>query len=190
MSTSALCWGVTSLQAERTPAVKEALKARKEFMTNLRKELVKHKLLHKDVLKDDANAYFHHQVLEYMNLQQGARRRSRPRLTVALCSRRKRVNEGSERPFTVHLFVSTMFTPSCAAGVAGACPTPALPPAPTRLQKDSESVGPGLDASSRALLFLAWRRFAERALAPGCVLVPLWSRVPPFFHQLNGKLGF
>lgn len=39
-------------------------------MRKLRKDLVKYKLLPKDVLKSDANEYFHHQVIDYMILRQ------------------------------------------------------------------------------------------------------------------------
>lgn len=52
--------------ARKSPEVTQALKDRREFMHKLRKDLVKHKLLPKSVLESDANAYFHHQVLEYM----------------------------------------------------------------------------------------------------------------------------
>lgn len=55
--------------AERHPEVKKALEERAKFMGNLRKDLVKHKLLPKAVLKSDPNEYFHHQVLDYMALK-------------------------------------------------------------------------------------------------------------------------
>ncbi len=58
-------------EANRTPAIKKALEERREFMGNLRKQLVEHRLLPKEILDSDPNAYFHHAVLEYMNLTKG-----------------------------------------------------------------------------------------------------------------------
>lgn len=55
--------------AETNREIIEALRQRNEFMTSLTNQLVENKLLKKDSAKDPA-AYFHHQVLYYLNYRQ------------------------------------------------------------------------------------------------------------------------
>lgn len=52
--------------AEKSTAIMEALDRRNAFMASLTDQLIQHKLLEKKIANDPA-AYFHHQVLAYMN---------------------------------------------------------------------------------------------------------------------------
>lgn len=54
--------------ADTSPEITEALNARKEYMRDLRQQLVDADLLKPAVLEDDR--YFHHQVLEYMAMRE------------------------------------------------------------------------------------------------------------------------
>lgn len=49
--------------AQKSEAIKDALKRRADAVNKLKKQLVKYKILKKEVLDEDA--YFHHQVLQY-----------------------------------------------------------------------------------------------------------------------------
>lgn len=55
--------------AEKSTAIMAALDRRNAFMTLLTEQLIQHKLLKKEVA-DDPAAYFHHQVLAYMNYKE------------------------------------------------------------------------------------------------------------------------
>jgi hypothetical protein len=55
--------------AEGSTAIMEALDKRNAFMISLTDQLIQHKLLKKEVANDPA-AYFHHQVLAYMNYKE------------------------------------------------------------------------------------------------------------------------
>ena len=55
--------------AEQSTAIMEALDRRNIFMTSLTDQLIQYKLLKKEVANDPA-AYFHHQVLAYMNYKE------------------------------------------------------------------------------------------------------------------------
>ena len=58
---------IENFQKQANEKVKLSLDKRKKFMDNLKRDLVKAKLLNKDVLKDEA--YYHHQVLQYLALR-------------------------------------------------------------------------------------------------------------------------
>jgi|GEM_PF-3263742 len=75
-----LSWGYNSLEEMQedlehfkeaaSQKVKDALFMREQTMGSLRKDLVKHKILSKEILKDPR--YFHHQVMDYMTADQYA----------------------------------------------------------------------------------------------------------------------
>lgn len=58
---------ILNFREQMTDKVKDSLKKRKVFMDGLKRDLVKSKLLKKEVLDDEA--YYHHQVIEYLALR-------------------------------------------------------------------------------------------------------------------------